>query len=88
VLQESKFTIPPFLALIQGIQIWNYKLMSMQSKTPKNKPPGFFSPVLPLLLVKSTTVEQKKSMYLSFKNKTRVAQPAGSTTYQKNCSKI
>jgi hypothetical protein len=58
-------------------------MMSMQSKIPRNKLPGSFGPVLPLVLVKSATAEEEKGMYLSFEIKTRVGQPAGSTTYQK-----
>ena len=58
-------------------------MMSMQSKIPRTKTPGSFSPVLPLLLVKTVTAEEEKGMYLSFEVKTRVGQPSGSTTYRK-----
>ena len=45
----------------------------MNSKIPRIKSPGSFSPVLPLLLVKAAAVEEEKGMYLSFEIKSKWA---------------
>jgi hypothetical protein len=60
----------------------------MQSKIPRNKTSGSFSPALLLFLVKSAILEEEKGMYLSFEIKTRVGQPVGGTTYQKFVQKF
>jgi hypothetical protein len=80
--------ILPFLELVQGIQVQHYNMMSMQSKIPKSTMPGSFSPGIPLLFIKSALLEEKKSMYPFLEVKTRVGQPAGVITYQKNVQKF
>jgi len=63
-------------------------MLGMQSKIPRVKKAGYLLPVLPLIPIKSPSMEEEKGRYIAFDLKTRVGQPSDATKYKKYVRKF
>ena len=63
-------------------------MLGMQSKIPRVKKAGYLLPVLPLLPIKSPSLEEEKGRYIAFDLRTRVGQPSDATKYKKYVRKF
>ena len=71
-------------------------MLSIQSRIPRVKKAGYLLPVnsqgqedwLPLIPLKSPSVEEDKGKYIAFELKTRVGQPSDATRYKKYVRKF
>ena len=63
-------------------------MLGIQSRIPKVKKAGYLISVLPLIPLKSPSVEEDKGKYIAFELKTRVGQPSDATRYKKYVRKF
>jgi len=63
-------------------------MLGIQSRIPRVKKAGYLLPVLPLIPLKSPSVEEDKGKYIAFELKTRVGQPSDATRYKKYVRKF
>ena len=63
-------------------------MLSMNIKIPRVKKSGHLLPVLPLIPLKTTKMEEEKEKFIAFDLKTRVGQPPDTKKYKKYVKKF
>ena len=63
-------------------------MLSMNTKIPRANKSGHLLPVLPLIPLKTTKMEEEKGNFIAFDLKTRVGQPSDATKYKKYVKKF